>query len=124
MKNILLMTVLLGLIIVGLTACSEDPRMNPDQIITKDSFNEAMIKQCDESWRCVRREVIVPKIEKHCSQNKLTPVQCEDLTYKVDLKVNEYLSQYTEMIRGLSDKLKEATEELKDQKRQQERREK
>ncbi len=115
------MTVLLGLIIVGLTACSGDPRMNPDRIIDEKSFNAAML-ECDDSWRCARREVFAPKIEKHCSQNKLTSAQCADLTYKVELKASDYLEKHSEMLRGLTDKLKEATEELKDEKRQQERR--
>lgn len=122
MKNTLLSLAFFGLIIVSLTACSEDPRMNPDQIITKDAFDEAMLKQCDESWRCVRREIVVPKIEKHCTTNKLTKAECAEFTKKVDVKFNIYLEERTEMIRSAMGIVKEATEELKDQQRQEERR--
>ncbi len=122
MKNILQMTVLLGLIIVGLTACSEDPRMNPDQIITEESFNEAMLKQCDESWRCVRREVTTPKVEKHCSQNKFTSDQCAEFNMKVEVKTLEYQEKRAAMMKDLRRRVENLLEEVKDQKLQEERR--
>ncbi len=112
------------LIVVGLAACStkEDPRLNPDQIITEKVFNDAMSKQCNGSGECVIDKVVMPRIEKHCSENKLTSAQCDELAGKVASRINQYLKNRIESLRRMTDQIKQATEKIKDEQRQKERR--
>jgi hypothetical protein len=112
--HILALTVI-ALFLLCLNACSQ--KTDVSLFITKETFDKAT-KDCEGSTE--KQCSINPfyqKVDKHCSDNKLSEQQCNSIKIAVAQKALEYRNQQLEEIRQMTDKLREATNNLKEGKR-------
>lgn len=93
-------------------ACSTMVDVTP--IVTKDIYKKVQ-EECDKSGEkgCVTSHFL-EATKKYCLEKKLSETECDEFGKHVFLAVAEYQRQEMEEIKTVTNKLKEATRELKE----------
>lgn len=102
---------------LGLTGCNGNPDESqpPDinQFITKENYVRSIESCVGSKDRLCAVRPAYEKVNKYCSDKKLSEKQCEKIMILVSVKALEYHDQYIKETREATDKIKQMTEDLK-----------
>ncbi len=109
--KVLVTLVFLGLVFIG---CSKSGSSKPDmrQFITRESLSSEFLA-CEGSANlhgCITRPAI-RKVEKYCSDNKMSDSQCKELMNAVMDEVSTLTEMRSNAFREATDRMNEATEQ-------------